>query len=158
MGYLGYGYERVAYSNERHTHTSGTTQPLALRSLAVLSTFFGCGLRKLADPNSSNVYDIFDFCGILSYAFKKAFVPQNYYCRFRRSGIWPLDSSKLLNIERPLSSENSTRRATVTEMMSMLQRSARPFVKIFRSNPSWCPGGSWTPPRACASQVMKRWG
>ena len=40
-------------------------------------------------------------CSLIRHAYDRSFTKQNIQASFRRSGIWPLDHTKLLNVVRP---------------------------------------------------------
>eukprot|EP00171_Calliarthron_tuberculosum_P006015 IDg6015t1 len=112
-------------------HTSGKTQPLDVVVFSAFKNALNESLNAAASSDCLDVYDTFDFCGMLSSAFRKYFTPENVISSFRRSGIWPLDSSKLLSSPCPASEAEIYRVLTPIDLQRLLEvnlRAARTAV------------------------------
>lgn len=68
-------------------HTSGKTQPLDVICFSVFKNALNEALNTAAATDKLDVYDTFDFCGMLRTAFQPAFTEKNNKSAFLRSGI-----------------------------------------------------------------------
>lgn len=101
-------------------HTSGTTQPLDLTVFSCLKHYYGEGLRKMAAASFNKTYDMFDFCDLITYVYRKAVEPAARRAGFSRAGLCPLDPSQLLGTPRPMSSDAVHYIVSVKNMMALL--------------------------------------
>lgn len=82
-------------------HTSGKTQPLDVFSFAFFQVSLNYHAEKSVDAGTAEVLTIFDFCALLCAAFKTAMTADNTMPRFSRSGVWPLDPSRVIGVHFP---------------------------------------------------------
>eukprot|EP00171_Calliarthron_tuberculosum_P002273 IDg2273t1 len=101
-------------------HTSGKTQPLDVVTFSVFKNALNEALNAAASTDKLDVYNTFDLCGMLKTAFEPAFSEQNIKSSFARSGIWPLDPSRLLRVPRPAASTNLSSVLSVEKLQEML--------------------------------------
>lgn len=62
-------------------------------------------------------FDVFDFSGMLRFAYAEAFTRENIMLAFRRAGVWPIDRSRLLSVPRPAAQDNVTEIVSVSEVL-----------------------------------------
>lgn len=97
-------------------HSSGKTQPLDVVCFSVFKNALNKSLNAAASTDKLDVYDSFDFCGMLKSAFWPAFTEQNNKSAFVRSGIWPLEPFRLLSVPRPATASNTSCVLLVSEL------------------------------------------
>lgn len=103
-------------------HARGKLQPLDVTTFSSLKGH----LRKIANEcvtlsNTSDL-DMFDFFAIFGTACRRSFTQKVIASGFRRSGLWPIDATRIIN--KPLPSTNSGNEqnlCTVSEMSKQLE-------------------------------------
>lgn len=87
-------------------HTSGKTQPLDVVMFSPFKKALNESISLCSTVGKIDIFDVFDFCRMLSYAYRKAFTEANIVQAFKKSGLWPIDSSQLLGVPRPGTAED----------------------------------------------------
>ena len=101
-------------------HTSGKTQPLDV----VASSVFKKKLSDLRFESTGRFVHrpttVFAFTDMLIAAYHETFTSNNIQSSFVRSGVWPVDRKRLMNVSRPRDSTLNTT-YMVEEMEGMIQ-------------------------------------
>jgi len=87
-------------------HTSGKTQPCDVQLFGAFKTRLNEVICEAADPFRISQFDTFDFCNFLRQSMDDTFTRQSIVSTFRKSGLWPIDPSRLLSTPRPKSAGN----------------------------------------------------
>eukprot|EP00171_Calliarthron_tuberculosum_P005712 IDg5712t1 len=82
-------------------HTSGKTQPCDVVLFAAFRAALTDAMIRLVQKDAARQLDMYDYCSILREAYHQAFTRDNIVASFRRSGLWPVDPSRLLAVPRP---------------------------------------------------------
>ena len=99
-------------------HTSGKTQPLDVVLFSVFKNALNDAVSNCSGFKDERKLVLFDLCGIMKHAYHVAFTRTNITSGFRRAGLWPVDSSKLLNVERPANGTSSATFLTLEELQT----------------------------------------
>ena len=99
-------------------HTSGKTQPLDVVVFSVFKNALNDAVSNCSGFKNERKLDLYDLCGILKQAYHVAFTRANIKSGFRRAGLWPVDSSKLINVERPADATSAATFLTVEELQA----------------------------------------
>jgi DDE superfamily endonuclease len=101
-------------------HTSGTTQPLDVGIFSPFKQALNKHTHCLSATTGYAPFDVFDFAKMMSAAFDDAFTIQNIKSAFRKTGLWPLNSERLLSMPLPMDRQNRSTIVSVTDMQVML--------------------------------------
>lgn len=97
-------------------HTSGKTPPLDVVLFSVFENRLQDSVSSCAAPGLGKEYGIFDMCSLLCEAYVPSFTARSIQASFYRSGIWPLDSGKLLDSPRPCNGDADANVMSVEEL------------------------------------------
>jgi hypothetical protein len=103
------------------SHTSGKTQPLDVSIFSPFKAKLNDCIHSIAMTNSVMSYDVFDFCKLVTEAYKIVFTEANIKSAFRQTGLWPINPAIVLDKPMPKSSSESSKILSVTEMCEMLE-------------------------------------
>jgi len=87
-------------------HTSGKSQPLDVVLFGSFKRALNNKMSDISSRDGMSNWDVFTLCSLMMSAYADAFTSKNVKAGFRRSGIWPLDSSRLLSTPRPAAPNN----------------------------------------------------
>lgn len=102
-------------------HTSGKTQPLDVCLFSPFKDALNEAMNLCISQDKDDKWDTFSFCDMLKFAYEKSFTPQNIKSGFRKAGLYPLDSSQLLSVPRPVNADNLTEMLTVDELERLFE-------------------------------------
>ena len=103
-------------------HTSGKTQPLDVVLFSVFKNRLQNSISSCSAPGRGKEQDIFDMCSLIRDAYVYSFTVRNTQAPFYRSGILPLDASKLLNVPRPATASADASIMSVEELQAAFQK------------------------------------
>ena len=86
-------------------HTSRKTEPLDVVMFSPFKNALNESMNLACTRGKTDGLHVFEFCGMLSYAYRVSFSEKNIITAFKKSGIWPVDSTQLLSVPRPASAE-----------------------------------------------------
>lgn len=78
-------------------HTFGKTQPCDTGVFRTFKKVLNTIISKLNQKVDGTPYDIYELCSILARAFRYSFTARNIVSAFAKSGLYPLDPSKVLS-------------------------------------------------------------
>ena len=102
-------------------HTSGKTQPLDVVQFAAFKAALNRCVRDTAQTAPDKAWDIFDVCALLREAKVSSFNSKNVMASFRRCGVWPCDSMRLLGVPRPTDDIQSQALCSVEQLVHLLE-------------------------------------
>jgi tRNA splicing ligase len=91
-------------SYELPAHTSGKTQPLDVSIFSAFKSNLNDFIRSIGMTNSAITNDVFEFCKLVTEAYKQGFAEGIIKLAFQKTGIWPLNPQMLLYTPMPKSS------------------------------------------------------
>ena len=109
-------------------HRSGKTQPADVRLFGSFKRQLNSIICLAADPYNSELFTVLDFARMITSAYYSSFARSNIESSFRRSGVWPVQPSRLLNSPRPKDDYNLERIMSVEELEALMvlkRRTAR---------------------------------
>ena len=102
-------------------HTSGSTQPLDVVAFSVFKRELNEVISMTLQAGTQHELDMYSFCALMTKAYHKTFTRDIIISSFRRSGLWPLDATRLLNTPRPCDSNALSDVLSPDELMTMLE-------------------------------------
>jgi hypothetical protein len=102
-------------------HTSGKPQPLDVSIFSPFKSKLNDCIHSIAMTNSAMTYDVFDFCKLVTEAYKQVFTEANIKSAFRKKRIRPLNPQMLLGKPMPKSSSEASTLLSVTEVCNVLE-------------------------------------
>lgn len=82
-------------------HTSGRTQPLDVVAFGMFKRELNVALNSALLTQQHEQLDTFEFCRIMTHVFHKSFTRKNIVASFQRSGLWPINTHRLLSAPLP---------------------------------------------------------
>lgn len=83
------------------SHTSGKTQPLDVGVFGPFKSNISAEVLRATRTFADPTFDQFDLLHMIRQAFEKTFTTSVISSAFRKSGMWPVDSTHLLSVPRP---------------------------------------------------------
>lgn len=79
-------------------NTSGKTQPCDFVVFSKFKEEVNEALNNLLDVDTFLSFVMYEFFNVLLFAYRKAFLTANIVSSFRRSGLWPVDPTRLYRL------------------------------------------------------------
>ena len=103
-------------------HTSGKLQPLDTVVFAAFKAAISKALQTCVIAAPQSMFSLYDFCAVLKDAYLQSFSCANIKASFRRSGLWPLDRTRLIGVPRPATAGENAEMLSTEELELLFKR------------------------------------
>jgi len=102
-------------------HTSGKLQPLDVVVFSAFKAALNSAVTTVLGRDPGSLLNMWDYCALLRAAYGESFTKLNIQRSFLRSGMWPLDPTRLLSVPRPKDNNDLSTILTPAQLVALLE-------------------------------------